>query len=406
MSSSKSSSLLTRGTSATLDPGRFRRRRHETRRHPVERLRLAESQNHSDISGLTILHGEASFDGPRSLLIRGAGNTLSALHAPTIFINSGTRPILPSLPGLSGVPYLTESSAWSLDHAPADLLVLGGSYPAVELAQRFRRLGTRVIIIERRSQLLPREDRDIASAVAESLRADGIEIFLESEAIGVSAAADGRTLLRLRTPFGERQLGGERLLVVSGQAPNTDGLNLRAVGIDVDGAGFVTVNEQLETSVAGVYALGAINGGPAFDAAAVDDLRVIRTNLIERAHAVPTRRIWPYLAFLHPQLGRIGLTESQAREQGRDIKVAKLPMNSVAQAIELSETRGLMKVMVDSASRRILGAAVLGLESREIVAILQIAMMADMPYTALRDSMSAHPALSGTLDSLSAAFST
>ncbi len=392
-----------RTASAATDADQLHRRRHGGRRHPIERLAPMNSDGRTEVEGLTVLHGEPCFDGAHSLLVRGAADKLTGLAAPSIFLNTGSRVALPCLPGLSGVPYLTERSAWALDEAPADLLVLGGSYPGVELAQRFRRLGTRVTIIEKRSQLLPREDRDIAAAVAESLRADGIEIFLESEAIRVSQAG-ARTTLKLRTPLGERELNGSRLLVVCGHTPNTGSLDLPAAGIDVDANGYVKVNERLETTVAGVYALGVINGGPAFNEVAYDDFRVIRTNLIERAQAAPTRRIWPYLAFLQPQLGRIGLTESQAREQGRDIKVAKLPMNSVARAIELSETRGLMKVLVDSASRRILGAAVLGLESRQIVAILQIAMMADMPYTALRDSMSAHPALSGTLDSLFAAF--
>ena len=353
--------------------------------------------------GLTLLKGEARFQNADSLVVQENGDTAVELQARRIFINTGARPALPDVPGLVDVPYLTSSSAMSLEQLPDDLLVLGGSYLGVELGQMFRRFGSRVSVIERQSQLLPREDRDIAAAVAENLRDDGVAVFLETEAIGVASDPGGGVKVKVRTPFGERLLAGSHLLVVAGHEPNTRGLNLPAAGIAVDDRGYIRVNERLETSVRGVYALGAVNGGPAFAHVAYDDFRVIRANVLENGQATITRLTCPYTAFLDPQLGRIGLTETQAREDGRTIKVAKLPMSRVARAVELNEAGGLMKVIVDAGTQRILGAAVLGVESREIIAILQIAMMADMPYTALRDSMFAHPTLVGSLDNLFAA---
>ncbi|MFL6581702.1 MAG: mercuric reductase [Burkholderiales bacterium] len=353
--------------------------------------------------GLTVVKGEAQFQNADSLVVRDTGDAAVELQAARIFINTGAYPALPDLPGLADVPYLTSSSAMELETLPDELLVLGGSYLGVELGQMFRRFGSRVSIIERKSQLLPHEDRDIAAAVAENLREDGVGVFLETEAIGVASDPGGAVRVKARTPFGERVLTGSHLLVVAGHEPKTRGLNLAAAGIAVDERGYIKVNERLETSAHGVYALGAVNGGPAFAHVAYDDFRVVRANVLANGHATITRLTCPYTAFLDPQLGRIGLTETQAREQSRAIKVAKLPMNRVARAVELNESGGLMKVIVDADTQRILGAAVLGVDSREIIAILQIAMMADMPYTALRDSMFAHPTLVGSLDNLFAA---
>ncbi|HXF15811.1 MAG TPA: mercuric reductase [Burkholderiales bacterium] len=369
----------------------------------MDGLRTQAVQALEDTAGLIVLKGEAQFQKAESLVVRETGDDPVELQAARIFINTGARPALPDLPGLSDVPYLTSSSAMDLEQLPDDLLVLGGSYLGVELGQMFRRFGSRVSIIERQSQLLPREDRDIAAAVAENLREDGVGVFLETEAIGAATDSGGGVKVKARTPFGERALTGSHLLIVAGHEPNTRGLNLGAAGIDVDDRGYIKVNERLETSARGVYALGAVNGGPAFAHVAYDDFRVVRANVLDNGHATITRLTCPYTAFLDPQLGRIGLTETQAREQGRQVKVAKLPMNRVARAVELNESGGLMKVIVDSGTQRILGAAVLGVDSREIIAIFQIAMMADMPYTALRDSMFAHPTLVGSLDNLFAA---
>ena len=366
----------------------------------IDGLRSQAMRTLSDTPGLNVLKGDARFKSPGSLLMREQNDAVLELQAQRIIINTGGRPALPKLPGLAEVPYLTSSRAMELDELPDHLLVLGGSYLGVELGQMFRRFGSRVSIVERQSQLLAREDRDIAATVAEILREDGVEVFLETEAVGVANDPAGGVRLKVRTPSGEHVLAGSRLLVVVGREPNTDGLDLPAAGIALDARGYIRVNERLETSVQGIYALGGVNGGPAFAHVAYDDLRIVRANVLEHAQATTAGRMSPYASFIDPQLCRIGLTETEAREQGRSVRVAKLPMNRRARAVELNKPRGLMKVVVDGGTHRIIGAAVLGVDSGEIMAMLQIAMKANLPYTSLRDAMFAHSTLAGSLNNL------
>ena len=364
--------------------------------------RVGVTRTLSDTPGLTVFKGDVRFDGAQSLLVHEGDDSVAELRANRIFINTGARPALPHVPGLDAVPYLTSSSAMDLGELPEDLLILGGSYLGVELGQMFRRFGSRVSIIERGAQLLAREDRDIAAAVAEILREDGVEVFLETDAIGVDNDCAGGVKLKVRTPSGEHVLAGSRLLVVAGREPNTDGLDLSAAGIAVDARGYIKVNERLETSARGVYALGGVNGGPGFMHVAHDESRTICANVLDSARTTKSGRTRAYTAFTDPQLGRIGLTESEAREQGRAVKVAKRPMKR-AQATASNVSRGLMKVVVDNDTDRIIGAAALGIDSGEIIAMLQVAMMANMPYTALCDGMSAHPSLARPLGNLFAA---
>ncbi|MBC8006853.1 MAG: mercuric reductase [Prolixibacteraceae bacterium] len=378
-----------------VDFGKVQMRRHAV----IEGLRNQAMQTLRDTPGLTTLQGDVRFESAESLLVSAKDGGVVAVQGQRIFINTGSRPALPDLPGLGEVPYLTSSSAMELDELPDHLLVVGGSYLGVELGQMFRRFGCRVSIVERQSQLLAREDRDIAASVAEILRDDGVEVFLETEAIGIANDAAGGIRLKVKIPSGEHMLSGSHLLVAAGREPVTDGLNLAAAGIAVDAHGYINVNERLETSAPGVYALGGVNGGPAFTHVAYDELRIIRANLLEHIQLGATERMYPYRAFIDPQLGRIGLTESHARNEGRTVRVAKLPMNRVGRSVELNEPRGLMKVVVDSSTHRILGAAALGVGSGEIMAMLQIAMMANIPYTSLRDGMFVHP-LAGSLNTL------
>ena len=345
---------------------------------------------------LTILKGETRFENAGSLLVREPDGSMLGLHAPRIFINTGARPTMPDLPGLDDVPHLSSNSAMELDELPDHLLVLGGSYLGVELGQMFRRFGSGVAVIERQSQLLAREDRDVAATMAEILREDGVEVFLETEAVGVATAPAGEVRLTVRTSSGEHVLAGSHLLVVAGREPNTNGLDLSAAGIAVDARGYIKVNERLETSAPGVYALGGVNGGPAFTHVAYDDMRIIRAGVLDNANANNLGRMRPYIAFTDPQLGRIGLTENEAREQGRAVKVVKPPTHRAARVAEQAGPRGLMKVVIDCATDRILGAAVIGADSGEIMAMLQTAMMADMTYTALCEGMFAHPTLNGS----------
>jgi pyruvate/2-oxoglutarate dehydrogenase complex dihydrolipoamide dehydrogenase (E3) component len=290
-----------------------------------------------------------------------------------------------------------------LDEVPKHLLVLGGSYVGLEFAQMFRRFGSAVTVVQRGRRLMSREDTDVAEAVAQIMREDGIEVLLETQTRRAERGDDGEIRLTLSGPEGERTLEGSHLLVAAGRPPNTDKLNLEAAGVQTDRRGQIKVNERLETNVEGVYALGDVKGGPAFTHISYDDFRIIRTNLLQGGDATITDRKVPYTVFIDPQLGRAGLSEQEARERGLNIRVAKMPMSYVARAIEVDETRGFMKAVVDADTDQVLGCAILGVEGGEIAAMLQIAMMGEVPYTTLRDTVFSHPTLSESLNTLFAA---
>jgi len=280
------------------------------------------------------------------------------------------------------------------------LLVLGGGYIGLEFGQMFRRFGSEVTIIQRGNQLLSREDPDVAGEVAKILREDGIEVLLQTQALQVEQLTDSQIQMGVQTPAGTSTLIGSHLLVATGRQANTEQLNLAAAGINVDERGFIPVNERLETNVPGIYALGDVNGGPAFTHISYDDYRIIRTNLVENSQATTRNRLTPYTVYIDPQLGRVGLSETEALEQGRNIRVAKLAMRNTARALEVDETRGFMKAIVDAETDQILGAAVLGIEGGEIMSALQIAMMGNLPYTTLRDGVFAHPTLVESFNNL------
>lgn len=264
----------------------------------------------------------------------------------------------------------------------------------------FRRFGSRVTVVQRGNQLLGREDQDVADEVAKILREDGIEVLLNSAAVNVMRSADGRIQLTVKTSEGERTIAGSHLLAAAGRVPNTEALNLVAAGIETDKHGFIKANDRLETNVPGVYALGDVKGGPQFTHISYDDFRIIRANLIEHGNVTIKDRLVPYTVYIDPQLGRVGLTETEARAKGLNIKIAKMPMSYVARAIEMGETRGFMKVLIDAETKQILGCAVLGVEGGEIMSMLQIAMMGKLPYTALKDAIFAHPTLAESLNNL------
>jgi pyruvate/2-oxoglutarate dehydrogenase complex dihydrolipoamide dehydrogenase (E3) component len=300
---------------------------------------------------------------------------------------------------LETIPFLDNASIMELDSVPNHLLVLGGGYIGLEFGQLFRRFGSRVTIIQSAGQLLKGEDPDIAEEVTKILRQDGIEILLQAKATRVSRS-EASIRLEVQQQGNSMTLVGSHLLVATGRAPNSDTLNLAAAGIQVNDGGFIKVNDRLETAAEGVYALGDIKGGPAFTHISYDDFRILRANLLEKRTASIANRLVPYTLFIDPQLGRVGVTETQARTQKRNIRVAKLPMTSVARALEVDETRGFMKAVVDAETNQILGAAVLGIEGGEVMAAFEIAMMGKLPYTALRDGVFAHPTLAESLNNL------
>jgi pyruvate/2-oxoglutarate dehydrogenase complex dihydrolipoamide dehydrogenase (E3) component len=379
----------------TVDMPKVRQRK----RNMVENFRGGSEGRLERAENLDLLMGEASFTGPRELEVSLNGGETAQLNADNVFINTGTRPIQPPIEGLDNVPTLNSTTIMELDEVPESLIVLGGGYVGMEFAQMFRRFGSEVTVVQRDTQLLSREDPDVAEAVAEIMREDGIEVLLQTEARRVGRDGD-RIELTISTPHGERTLSGSHLLVATGRAPNTERLNLSAAGVKTDERGFVLVDDKLETSVKGIYALGDVKGGPAFTHISYDDHRVLKTNLLDGGEASISGRLVPYTVFIDPQLGRVGLSEREARERGRNIKVAKLPMSYVARALEVDEPRGMMKAVVGADTHQILGCAVLGIEGGEIAAMIQITMLGKVPYTALRDAVFTHPTLAESLNNL------
>jgi pyruvate/2-oxoglutarate dehydrogenase complex dihydrolipoamide dehydrogenase (E3) component len=375
----------------SIDMVRVRQRKRDI----VDSFRSSGERELRETPGLDLIFGEARFVGPKAIEVDG-----QQLSAGTFLINVGCRPARPRVSGIDSVPVLNSTTIMELDTVPEHLIVLGGGYVGLEFGQMFRRFGSEVTIIQRGPRLLAREDADVAEAVADILREDGISVLLSSQATQVSPGIN----VTVRTPDGERIIVGSHLLEAAGRVSNNDSLNLPAAGVEVDVRGYIRANDRLETSVPGVYVLGDCKGGPAFTHISYDDYRILRTNLIEGGSASNAGRMVPYTVFIDPQLGRIGLSEEEARQQGRNIRVAKMATSRIARALEVDEPRGFLKAVVDADTDQILGAAVLSLEGGEIMAQIEIAMMGHVPYPVLREGIFAHPTLAESLNNLFARF--
>ena len=371
----------------------------ERKRSIVESFRDSGREDLEETEGCELIFGHGRFLEKETVEVELGAGGRRILRAPWIFVNTGTRPARPPIDGLDEVPTLDNTTIMELGRVPEHLLIVGGGYVGAEFGQMFRRFGAHVTVVQRGDRLLPGEDEDVAAAVREFLEEDGIEVLLGSEASAVSGE-DGALRLRVSSSEGSRTVSGSHLLLAAGRRPNTDDLGLEKVGAEVDERGFLRVNDRLETTAPGIFALGDVKGGPAFTHVSYDDFRVVRTNLLEAGSATIGDRIVPYTVFLDPQLGRVGMTEREAGESGREIRVAKLPMSRVARALEVDETRGFMKAVVDAETDRILGCAILGIEGGEVMAVLQTAMMGNLPYTAIRDGVFAHPTLAESLNNL------
>ncbi len=354
--------------------------------------------------GLDLIEGEARFTGPKAVEIALKNGVTRQISAPVIVIDTGTRPKPLAITGADDVSVLDSTSIMELDELPQHLIILGGGYIGLEFGQMFRRFGSEVTIIQHSARLLMNEDEDISDEVAAILREDGITVLTSSTPVAVERAAGGRVRLTIRTADGEQELEGSHLLAAIGRIPNTEALNLEAAGIRLNDQGFIAVDEYLQTSVPGVSAMGDVTGSPAFTHSSYDDYRILHANLVRHEKASTRDRIVPYTVFIDPQLGRVGLTERQARAQGRAIRVAKLPMNAVIRAIETGETRGFMKAVIDGDTRQILGCAILGSEGGEIMTAIQVAMLGKLTDTAMADAIFTHPLLAEGLNTLFAAF--
>jgi len=370
------------------------------RRDIVASFRSGSEARVKKTEGLDLLMGRARFTGDKQVEVDMNDGGKISLTAENIFINVGARPSQLQVSGIETIPVLNSTTIMELEVIPDHLLIIGGGYIGLEFGQMFHRYGSKVTIVHRGAHLLSREDDDVADAIADILRQDGIEILLQTTPTNVEKAADGSLLLTVQGSEGERVLTGSHLLAAAGRTPNTDLLNLQATHIQLDDRGYVKTNDRLQTSVPGIYALGDVKGGPAFTHISYDDFRIIKTNLLDNGSASTRDRQVPYTVFIDPQLGRVGLTETEARKRGLKIRVASMPMTYVARALEVDESRGFMKVVVDAEHGQILGCAVLGLEGGEMMATIQVAMMGKLPYQTLRDATFAHPTLAESFNNL------
>jgi pyruvate/2-oxoglutarate dehydrogenase complex dihydrolipoamide dehydrogenase (E3) component len=340
-----------------------------------------------DRPNVKLIRGQAKFIAPHQVQV-GA----EVLESEKIFIDTGTRPAIPQIPGIDAVPFLTNATVMELQTVPEHLLVLGGGYIGLEFAQIFRRFGSRVTIVHTGARIMPREDPDIASELQKALEAEGI-VFRVNTTTKHGENRNGVIALTVETPHGSEILQGSHLLIATGRRPNTDDLGLEAAGVATDARGYVKVNGRMETNVPGIWALGDVKGGPAFTHISYNDYQIAYANIIEGKNLTIENRYLPYALFTDPQLGRVGITETEARASGRKIKMGTFPMSSVSRAIERDETAGLMKIIVDAQTDRILGAAMLGSEGGETVQILGAMILADAPYTVLKGAVFIHPTL-------------
>ena len=332
--------------------------------------------------------GRARFEGPHRIRV---GET--QLEADQVFINVGARAYVPALTGLDHVEYLTNSGMMDVDFLPEHLVIVGGGYVGLEFAQMYRRFGSRVTLIEMGDRLIRRESEDVSGAVREILEAEGVEVRLNAECISLDGSA-GSVVATVDCDTGAPEVLGSHLLLAVGRRPNTDDLGLDAAGVEVDARGHIQVDDTLKTSVAGVWALGECNGRGAFTHTTYNDCEIVAANLLHGDVRRVTDRIDCYALYIDPPLGRAGMTERQVRESGRPALVAKRPMTRVSRAVEKGETQGFMKILVDAQTKRILGAAILGVGGDEVVHSILDVMYAEAPYTVIQQAVHIHPTVS------------
>jgi pyruvate/2-oxoglutarate dehydrogenase complex dihydrolipoamide dehydrogenase (E3) component len=365
----------------------------------VQAMRSINFNNLQTPLGDHLIIGTARFVSPKTIEVTTAEGSTRLLTAERLFINTGTRPFIPSVPGLKEAGFLTSESIMELEHLPEHLIVLGSGYIGLEFAQMFRRFGCRVTVIGHSEQILSHQDTDIALAVQTLLERDGIDFLLKTKVLRVERSVHG-TVLQLQVAERETSLQGTQLLVAVGRAPTTDTLNLAAAGVAVDARGFIQVNDRLETNIPGIWALGDINGGPEYTHASLDDYRIVKANLIDGGNRHTRDRLVPSCLFIAPELAHVGLTETEAQQQGYAIRVATLDASAVPRAKTLGQTDGLMKAIVDTETGRILGCSLLCHAAGEVISTVQMVMQAQMPYTVLGDGVLTHPTMTEGLNML------
>ena len=365
----------------------------------VRSWRESSQGSMEDTENLDLFFGEARFSGAKTIKVKLNDGGELILHADLIFIDTGTTPVVPDIEGLQDVGYFTSTTLLDVEEVPDHLLVIGGNYVALEFAQMFHRFGSKITVLERGPRIMAHEDEDIAEELTTILLEEGLNVLTNAHAIKFEWE-NGHIKAIVQEKERQHEIICSHILVATGRKPSTEILAPEVSGIRLDAAGFIEVNEKLETNVKGIYALGEVNGGPAFTHIVYNDYTIVYRNLFEGANLSTKDRPLPYCMFTDPQLGRIGLSEAQALEQGHQIKVAKLPMKQVARAMETGRTLGLMKAVVDANTGQILGAAILGEEGGEVMAVFQMAMMGNMTYDVLEYCVFAHPTYAESINNL------
>jgi pyruvate/2-oxoglutarate dehydrogenase complex dihydrolipoamide dehydrogenase (E3) component len=336
-----------------------------------------------------LIMGSGRFVGPKTIEVTLNGGGTRVLTGNEVVLNLGSHAAIPDIPGLEAARALTHIEALELDYLPSHLIVLGGGYIGVEMAQAYRRFGSRVTLIESTRQLMGREDADVIEEVHGIVTGEDIEVLLDVQQISVHGLSGDAVSVTVRTGRGEQKIEGSDLLVAVGRVPNTADIGLDKTGVELDARGFVRVNERLETTASGIWAIGECAGSPQFTHVSVDDYRVVRDNMAGGNRRTDDRLV-PYVMFTDPPLARVGLTEGDARRKGIAVRVAKLPMSNVLRTEATDETKGFMKVVVSANDDRILGFTMIGSEAGEVMAAVQTAILAGLPYTKLRDAVIAH----------------
>ncbi len=350
-------------------------------------------------SGAELIMGAGRFVAPKTLEVRLNDGGTRTLTGERVFLNVGTRATIPPVPGLADAGPITNIELLEIDRLPEHLVVLGGGYVGLEFAQAYRRFGSRVTVIEHGPQLLSREDADVADEIRRILHGEGVEILVATDLVRVEGRSGQSVRLLVRNERGEQTITGSDILIAAGRTPNTAGIGLDVMGVEVDARGYIKVNDRLETSAPGVWAIGECAGTPQFTHASEDDFRVIRDNLAGIRHSTRDRLI-PYCLYTDPPLAHVGLSEQEARQRGIAVRVAKMPMDAVLRARSTGETTGFMKVLIEAKGDRMLGFTMIGPEAGEVMSVAQTAMLGGLPYTLLREAILAHPTMAEGLNGL------
>jgi probable pyridine nucleotide-disulfide oxidoreductase len=371
----------------------------------VSEMRALNLKNFTSLPSLDFTLGTGRFLGPRRVEVAQNDGVVRQLTSNRIFIDTGTRPAIPEIPGLADIPVLTSDTIQQLDAVPSHLLVLGAGYIGLEFAQMMHRFGSKVTVFERGGQILSREDAEVAEALANCLRREGVEVQLNAAVEQVRKFSDGQVGITFRTPKGKEEWTGSHLLVALGRAPVTKDLDLPAAGIETTAKGFIKVNDRLETNVSGIWAIGDVSGGPQFTHASLDDFRILRDNVFGNGSRSRSDRYVPSSLFTDPELAHVGLREKEPVAQGLEFGVLRVPITplTVPRAKTTGQLDGLLKATIEKSTQRILGCSILAAEAGEMIGTVQAAMMAQIPASALRDAVLSHPTMVEGFNALFAA---